>query len=126
MDREIASDPDVAAGLKKARVDGAQKHLFLCLGPECAPMKEGEKVWKYLKQRASELEDELSLKVMRTKAQCVRVCARGPWLIVYPDGVWYGEVTVERCERIVAEHVVGGRPVEEWVAARNPLAPPCH
>ncbi len=125
MDQEIASDPGVAAGLKKARLAGAQKHLFLCLGPECAPLKKGEKVWDYLKQRSAELEKEGVVQVMRTKAQCLRVCARGPWLVVYPDGVWYGEVTVERCERILAEHVVGGRPVEEWVAARNPLAPPC-
>ena len=124
MDKEIASDPDVAAGLKKARVAGARKHLFLCLGPECAPMKKGEKVWDYLKHRAAELEKE-GVQIMRTKAQCLRVCARGPWLVVYPDGVWYGEVTVERCERILAEHVAEGRPVEEWIAARNPLGPPC-
>ncbi len=125
MDREIASDPAVAAGLRKARVAGAAKHLFLCLGPECAPLEEGQKVWDYLKRRTAELEKELSLEVMRTKAQCLRVCARGPWLVVYPDGVWYGEVDIARCERILVEHVVGGRPVEEWIAARNPLAPPC-
>ncbi len=51
----------------------------------------------------------------------MRVCERGPWLIVYPDGVWYGEVTPERCERILTEHIIGKRPVEEWIAARNPL-----
>jgi (2Fe-2S) ferredoxin len=122
MDSKIISDPAVAAGLKKARVAGARKHLFLCLGPDCCSLKEGTKVWDYLKHRTAELEKELSLEVMRTKAQCFRVCARGPWLVVYPDGVWYGEVTIERCERILAEHIVAGRPVEEWIAARNPLS----
>jgi (2Fe-2S) ferredoxin len=58
---------------------------------------------------------------MRTKAACLRVCAGGPWMVVYPEGVWYGEVTPERFERVLREHLIGGQPVGEWVAARNPL-----
>ncbi len=58
---------------------------------------------------------------MRTKAACLRICSGGPWLVVYPEGIWYGAVTPERCERIVAEHLQSGRPVEEWIARRHPL-----
>jgi hypothetical protein len=93
-------DKKIASGLKKAGVKGAHHHLFLCLGPECAPMKEGEKVWKYLKEEVG----ERGLDVMRTKAACV---------------------TVERCARILDEHLGQGRPVREWIAAENPLRPPC-
>ena len=114
-------DKKIASGLKKAGVKGARHHLFLCLGPECAPMKEGEKVWKYLKEEVG----ERGLDVMRTKAACVRICSGGPWLIVYPEGIWYGGVTVERCARILDEHLGQGRPVREWIAAENPLRPPC-
>ena len=109
--------PEVAAGLAKAKAATARAHLFLCLGPECAPLEQGAQVWDYLKRRVS----ELGLEVMRTKAQCLRVCADGPWLVVYPDGLWYGGVTVERCERILREHIQEGRPVVEWIAAQNPL-----
>ncbi len=74
--------PEVVAGLQKAKAETARHHLFLCLGPECAPLEKGNAVWEFLKQRTA----TLGIDVMRTKAQCLRVCASGPWLLVYPDG----------------------------------------
>ena len=102
----------VKEGLAAAGIEGAERHLFLCLGPDCAPMIEGQATWDYLKRRCS----ELNLPVMRTKAGCLRICTGGPWLLVYPEGIWYGQVTPERCERILQEHVLKGKPVAEWVA----------
>jgi len=64
---------------------------------------------------------EMDLPVLRTKAACLRICRGGPWLLVYPEGVWYGGVTPERCERIVKEHLGEGRVVSEWVSARHAL-----
>jgi (2Fe-2S) ferredoxin len=101
-----------AEGLAAARIEGAKRHLFLCLGPDCAPMVEGQATWDHLKRRCN----ELNLPVMRTKAACFRICTGGPWLLIYPEGIWYGQVTPERCERILQEHVLGGKPVTEWVA----------
>jgi (2Fe-2S) ferredoxin len=107
--------PEIAAGLQKAGVATAQKHLFLCLGPDCCPTEEGEKTWAYLKAAVRDLP------VMRTKAACLRICSGGPWLVVYPEGVWYGGVTVERCQRIVQEHLREGRPIQEWITVTHPL-----
>lgn len=104
-------------GLAKAGVSRAQRHLFLCLGPDCHPLAEGEVVWEYVKKRVR----EAGISAMRTKAGCFRVCTRGPWLVVYPEGVWYSELSVERFERILQEHLLGGVPVEEWVVTRNAL-----
>jgi (2Fe-2S) ferredoxin len=104
-------------GFAAARIDGANRHLFLCLGPDCADPREGEKTWDYLKRRCRELD----LPVMRTKAGCFRVCVGGPWLLIYPEGVWYGEVTPERCERILQEHVLLNRPIPEWAQRTHPL-----
>jgi len=107
----------VDEGFQAAKVAGAQRHLFLCLGPDCAPLEEGQVVWDYLKKRCA----ELHLPVMRTKAGCLRVCVGGPWLLVYPEGAWYGRMTPERCERILQEHIVSNRPVTEWIERTQPL-----
>lgn len=100
---------------------GARHHLFFCLGPDCCAPTAGEALWEFAKRRIRELE----LPVMRTKAACFRVCAGGPILVVYPEGIWYAGVTVERLERILREHIRGGEPVREWIVAQNALAARC-
>lgn len=109
-------DP-IAAGLLKAGVASAERHLFLCMGPECCAPAEALIVWEHIKRRLK----ETGIPAMRTKADCLRVCSGGPWLVVYPEGVWYGAMTVARFERVLAEHLLGGTPVAEWVAIRNAL-----
>ena len=114
-----ANDPELARGLAIAGVAGAQRHLFFCLGPECCSTVEGEALWQVAKTRVR----ELGLPVMRTKAGCFRVCAGGPLLVVYPDGIWYAGVTPQRLERILCEHVRDGQPIQEWIVAVNDLRP---
>jgi (2Fe-2S) ferredoxin len=104
-------------GFAAAHLEQSTRHIFLCLGPDCAPMAEGQATWDYLKRRCG----ELHLPVMRTKAGCLKVCIGGPWLLVYPEGIWYGSVTPERCERILQEHIVAGKPIAEWIVRTHPV-----
>jgi (2Fe-2S) ferredoxin len=99
-----------------------KRHLLICLGPDCADLDDGERTWKYLKKRMKELNIAgPDGPCYRTKCQCLRICTAGPICVVYPEGAWYRDVTEENAERIIQQHLIGGRVVDELCFARNPL-----
>jgi (2Fe-2S) ferredoxin len=61
----------------------------------------------------------LGEKVRINKSGCLDQCEHGPMMVVYPEAVWYGNVGPEDAEIIVAEHLVGGRPVERLRVAEE-------
>ncbi len=96
-----------------------ERHIFLCVGPTCCSEAAGLETWEFLKARLKALGP--SARAFRSKAACLRVCTQGPIAIVYPEGTWYRNVSPEVCERIIVEHLLGGRVVEEFAFAANPL-----
>ena len=110
--------------------DKISHHLLLCATPskaKCCDPELGAATWNALKQGVKRLGLEASSRpeglVLRTKADCLRICERGPILLIWPDGTWYGEVTPDRIERILTEHVIGGQPIEEWLIQRSTMDP---
>lgn len=95
-------------------------HIFVCTSSRPNGQQKGachtkdgvEIMMKFME----EIEDrDLGGEVFITNTGCFGICDKGPIVVVYPDNVWYGSVTVDDVEEIMDEHIEGGNPVERLV-----------
>ncbi len=121
-----ATQEDLAKVARSLKIGDYARHIFLCTHGDCASPEAAAESWGFLKRRLRQLglsegAPEGTRGVFRSQAKCLRICKGGPVAVVYPDGTWYRDCTPEALERIIQEHLIGGRPVEELCFARNPL-----
>ncbi len=108
---------------KKMGAGSAERYILLCVDrrrAKCASRKQMKQSWRYLKERLKELRLDGRAGVLRLPMQCVGICQGGPIAVVLPDRCWYGHCTPAVLERILQEHVLTGRPVQEYLLA-SPL-----
>ena len=115
-ERSSAAPQTPAEGVVKPRIGAYRRHLLVCTGPRCTLHGESQQLFDALgaKFKAAGL-DQGDLRIKRTRVSCFAACKGGPVVCVQPDGTWYYNVTPENMDRIIAQHLVGGQPVEDLV-----------
>lgn len=89
-----------------------EKHVFVCTSGKTCKAADSAATFEYLKGAAREA--GIAQRVRVNHSGCTGQCGHGPMVVVYPEDVWYGAVTVERARRIFTEHLMGNAPVEEY------------
>ena len=112
----------VSRGIGPQSVTGGySRHVLICTQSGCCKDKdEAKATMKTLNREFKKLKGA-GINVYVTEVECLRFCQNGPLMVVYPEGIWYGRVTPEVCERIAQQHFGDGETVEEFAFARNPL-----
>ncbi len=119
--------PEPTDSMRNAETVGAtaaKRHILLCCDqtrPLCCEKEQSLESWAYLKKRLKVLGLSEAGGIFRSKANCLRICRDGPIAIVYPEGAWYGHCDPPTLERIIQDHLIGGRVVEDALIILNRL-----
>lgn len=89
-----------------------EKHVFVCTSGKTCKAADSQLTFEALKHACRDA--GIAQQVRVNHSGCFAQCGHGPMVVVYPENTWYHGITVEKAQRIFAEHLVGGQVVEEY------------
>ena len=94
-----------------------ERHIFICTNVRPPDNPKGCCSAKGSEAIAAKFKEELHRRGMKgkiraNKAGCLDQCELGVSVVIYPDGVWYGRVTLDDVNEIIERHLIGDKPVE--------------
>lgn len=93
-------------------------HVFVCTSGKTCPLDGSLHVHSVLKKKVAAAGLKGIARI--NHAGCMNQCGHGPMVVVYPEDVWYAHVDEEGASRIVDEHILGGRLVEDYLYVAPP------
>ncbi len=101
------------------------RHVFICVNqrppghPQGSCAEKGSRdVYQVFMEKLQQ-DPELFMTTLVTPTGCLGPCMLGPTIVVYPDGVWYGNVKTEDVDEIINSHLKEGKPVERLVVSQG-------
>lgn len=97
-----------------------EKHIFVCENVRqedhprgCCSEKGSNEIRQVFKKRLKEL--GLNTQIRANAAGCLDSCEHGVTVVIYPEQVWYGNVTKDDVEEIIQKHIVNNQPVNRLI-----------
>ncbi|WP_031432703.1 (2Fe-2S) ferredoxin domain-containing protein [Methylomarinum vadi] len=108
--------------MMKPKMRDYKRQVLVCVGTKCCEHNEGQALYEQLKIKLKQSGLDIGeLRVIRSRVGCLGTCQAGPLLCVQPDGVWYYGIDEHKLDKIIEQHLIAGKPVEEWVYHQGPV-----
>jgi (2Fe-2S) ferredoxin len=119
-DRKIITDREELEKLAPVMKAPLKRHVFVCNGKSCSKVGSAEVKAEFerilgakgLRQGKEKKGRNPMGEIVLTDCGSVGFCSIGTAVLVYPDGVWYGQVTAKDVPEIIEEHLIKGNVVE--------------